>query len=1611
MQVPGLPAISRVASGYAHSLYLATDGRVFSRGLNSDGQLGYGNQTDNAGPPLEVPGAAGATDIAAGSVHSLSLMSDGTLRAWGGNALSQLGDGTTLMRAAPVAIGGLSGVRALAAGQFHSLAIKLDGTVWAWGDNSSGQLGTNTATGVGAMLATPTQVLNGATGLDLGPLGPSVFSPQTDVAPSSVRTSNAIVLTGIANGSAISVVGGQYSIGCNGTFTPSAGTVNTNAIVCVRQTASTNCGTATIATLTVAGTNYPFSVTTAACDTTPDAFGFVPRIDAPASSTQTSNTVTLTGIAGMIPISISGGLYSIGCTGTFGSAPATIVNNQTVCVRATAAATPDTRVSAALTVGTFTASFDVITPASFTFSTAPKVAAGQLHSAGLRSDGRLFAWGQGGMLGATGLPTSQVPVAVATLSGVTRIAQSEQLAAALRSDGSVWTWGANGSGQLGDGTTTARAYPGVVRGVLDGAVVTAVAAGNQFVLALKNDGTVWAWGDNTDGRLGDGTTVPRPLPVQVSGLANVTAIAAGGATGVALRNDGVVFAWGGFNNSALPLQVPGLPAIASVAVGSAHVLLAAMDRTVWAAGVNFAGQLGDGTYVSRTTPVQVPGLANVVKVAAGNGHSLALRNDGTVAAWGLNDAGQLGDGTNIGKPSPVTPLGLTGITDIGAGFRHSLAIAADGATFAWGDNASGQLGTGIPSINAGIQPQFLFQTVPTLVQATTGGPGTQLVLQLYDTYPDAFAFLPAFGAAPNALVTSAPVKIQGFAAPTIPLTVSGGTVSINGGPFVTSGSVASGQTVVLRVQASGAANTTASATLSAGTNPSRSARFFVRTRGDIGGRPSPQVALGANHSVLLNTSGSVFGAGYNGNGQLGNGVPFSTPTLQAVSGLADATAIASGANHVLALRRDGSVAAWGYGGAGQLGHGVETHRELTPVVPAGLANVTAVAAGEFHSLALKADGSVWAWGLNTDGQCGTGSTAVARHLTPQQVPGISAAIAIAAGGKHSLALLADGSVVAWGNNASGQLGNGTTTSSAAPVAVSGLAAGVISLAAGGAHSLAIRADGTLAAWGDNTFGQLGDGTTLNRNAPVTVTALGNRVARIAAGANHTLALKSGGALYAWGANANSQLGDGATANRSAPFLVASRPNMVAIGAGAKHSGGINARGELFLWGDNYFGQVANKSGNFNPDSAALNVLRGDSQISTGAPPTGSSTGTSSTSGSAVIEIALVSTGYEFPAQTVGASATVGGKFRNQALTQDITGIGISVSGGGFSLQSNTCGSNLTAGSECDFAIQFLPGAAGDAYGELQVASSLEGSPERRSLFGTGVAMASPAIKVSATAGDAYLAFPPQDVGTTSSSANVTITNTGAAPLVINAVALASGGADFTLGGNCLTTVAPGANCQLPVAFSPTLAASLNDELTITSNAGTAKVTLSGTGASDGTAPAISLLSVVSRKTHGLAGPLDIPIDRTKNITQAYTVEPRNVGTGHRLVFTFNSTLSSVGAISVLDKNGQALTGIGVSQTISGNTLTLNLSNVPDAQRMTIQLTNLNGSGSASIAVGFLVGDVTGSRMVTAADIAAVKAHSSQMANSANARFDINLSGDVSSGDITAVKARAGAMIP
>jgi len=347
---------------------------------------------------------------------------------------------------------------------------------------------------------------------------------------------------------------------------------------------------------------------------------------------------------------------------------------------------------------------------------------------------------------------------------------------------------------------------------------------------------------------------------------------------------------------------------------------------------------------------------------------------------------------------------------------------------------------------------------------------------------------------------------------------------------------------------------------------------------------------------------TVYTWGDNSAGELGDGslAPASKPV--AVGGLSGVQAIAAGGRHVLALLSGGTVMAWGDNTFGQLGNGTTSanHDGQNPVPVTGLTGVTQVAAGGEHSLALLANGTVMAWGDNASGQLGDGSTASSD--VPVAVKGLTGVKAVAAGDLYSVALLTNGTVMTWGDNGQGELGDGSDTSSDVPVPVTGLT-GVSAVAAGGQHVLALLAGGTAKSWGANESGQLGDGSETfgSSDVPVAVKGLTGATA-LSAGYQHSLALLSSGAVVAWGDNGFNQLGQpdgfpGGIQNSDVPIAVKGLPKTAAVSAGGLFSLALLTTGTVMAWGDGAFGQIGNATTTGSVTPTAVTGLTGVTAVS------------------------------------------------------------------------------------------------------------------------------------------------------------------------------------------------------------------------------------------------------------------------------------------------------------------------------------------------------------------------------------------------------------------------------
>ncbi|MDR1189648.1 MAG: LPXTG cell wall anchor domain-containing protein [Bifidobacteriaceae bacterium] len=332
-------------------------------------------------------------------------------------------------------------------------------------------------------------------------------------------------------------------------------------------------------------------------------------------------------------------------------------------------------------------------------------------------------------------------------------------------------------------------------------------------------------------------------------------------------------------------------------------------------------------------------------------------------------------------------------------------------------------------------------------------------------------------------------------------------------------------------------------------------------------------AAGTSHSLVVTDAGQIQAWGSNHDGQLSDGT---------IDQLAWVSTAAAGASHSLAVTEDGRVYAWGF--VCDRGCLVYGSGGLSPVLVPGLSGVTMAAAGSDHALLMTESGRVYRLGSNR----GVGSPDAEgddRWFAPVLVPELSQVTMVAAGPSHSLAVTGDGQLYSWGTVWDAEwdirLGGGVGHSQRSPVLMQGLS-DVVSAAGGGRHSLAVTGSGYVYAWGTNLHGQLGGGTSEDWwSSPLLVPGLSD-VAMVSAGGSHSLAVTNAGQVYAWGANGSGQLGDGTTTNRSTPVLVPGLSDVAMVAAGASHSLAVTNGGQVYSWGDNASGQLGYSSDSATP---------------------------------------------------------------------------------------------------------------------------------------------------------------------------------------------------------------------------------------------------------------------------------------------------------------------------------------------------------------------------------------------------------------------------------------------
>ena len=1187
--VPG--TIAMIAAGGFHTCLLTTGGDVSCWGSNEFGQLANGGT--GWGAPAPVPSlTGGVTRIGAGFHHTCAISTDGLARCWGRNDNGQLGDGTSgTNRTTPVVVAGFfagggtlppMAAQTLAAGGVVTCALDASGGLDCWGENVLGALGDGTA------------------------VSRTVPGPV-----SGLSSGVASVAAGSSHACAITAAGGAKCWGDN------------------------------VYGALGDGTNFtrrdPVDVT---------------GLDSGVAgiSAGNSHTCALTSVGG------------VKCWGSNSNGQLGFVT------------TGDSELSPGDVPGLGSGLVAVSASKAF-------------HTCALRDTGEVACWGSnfGGQLGDGSTTDSTSPVAVAGLPAQARaISTGANHSCALTGLGGVHCWGRNDWGQLGDGTSMHSPSPVAVSGLSSG--VAAIAAGGYHTCALMTSGGVQCWGLNEYGELGDGSAgYARALPDYVAGLtSDVVELSAGNRHNCVRLADDTLRCWGLNQQGQLGIgNTTNQTTPAGVVTYMGGDIVPDVFAFTPATGVALGALVTSG-------PVTITGITMPAIVSVTGGEYSVGCTATYTADFGIVLAGQsvCVRHTASALPSTSTTTTLT-VSTVSASFTSTtsggVVLNEYLLTVTKSGTGSGTVTSNPVGINCGATCQFLFGDATVVSLTATADAGSVFAgwsgactgtgacsftmsqartvtasFTLADTVPDAFSFGTKSAVTPGATVTSKAETITGINAPA-PVTVANGTYAINcQEPYVsTPGTITNGQTVCVQHVAAPTALTSRTTTLTIGgergdftSTTSGTAQaitfgqlldravgsapfdlfafassglpvtFSSQTLGactvsgntvtivaagtctiaanqggnaSFGAAPTvtrsfvvasalepndiKAIAAGGSHTCVLTNAGGVKCWGENQYGQLGDGTMTNRSIAVDVIGLSSGVvAIDTGILHTCAVLFTGGVKCWGFNRFGQLGDGTRVEVRLAPVDVVGLGvGVTSIGTGGYHTCALTAAGGVKCWGQNESGQLGDGTVTDRRGIV--DVPGLgSGIVAIAVGHSHNCALTVGGGKKCWGNNAAGQLGDGTRTMRPTPTDVSGLDSGIVAFAAGEYHTCAITTGGGAKCWGNGGNGQLGIGFGDTQLTPVDVLGLDGGTMAIDTGSVHTCALTTSGGAKCWGFNAGGELGDGTTTQRMAPVDVVGLGNGgIAVVTGSSHSCALTRVGGVKCWGSNGWGTLGDGS--------------------------------------------------------------------------------------------------------------------------------------------------------------------------------------------------------------------------------------------------------------------------------------------------------------------------------------------------------------------------------------------------------------------------------------------------
>jgi alpha-tubulin suppressor-like RCC1 family protein len=832
-----------------------------------------------------------------------------------------------------------------------------------------------------------------------------------------------------------------------------------------------------------------------------------------------------------------------------------------------------------------------------------KITAGGFHSAAIDKNGRAWCWGDNsiGQLGDNSLVTKTTPVSLlGAVKTFCAISAGEAHTLAIDKNGRAWGWGSGANGRIGDNSFTSRLTPVSVLGSVK--TFCAIDAGAGFSVAIDKNGRVWAWGDNSNGQLGNNSrAICKITPVSIAGVVKTFCEISGGVTHtIAIDKNGRAWGWGqgasgqlgnnGGSQQNTPISVLGaVKTFCRISAGNSYSVAINKNGRAWAWGVNGFGQLGDNSSTGKFTPVSVLGAVKTFcAISAGDAHTLAIDKNGRAWGWGRNTAGRIGDNSIVNRLTPVSVQGnVKTFCKISAGGSFSFAIDKNGRAWAWAINNQGQLGDG--TLISRLTPVSIAGAVKTFCEISAGGSHGAAI--------DKNGRVWGWG-----LAGSGQLALGGIVCVFTPVSITGATKTFCG--------ISAGDGFSMALDKNGRAwawgnNLGGNLGINSVTsqNSPVSVLGTVRTFCKITGGG---VVNSSSFTLALDKNGRAWSWGYNGVGQLGNNAVTSQLTPVSILGAVKTFCeISNGVNQpfALAIDKNGTAWAWGVNGNGQLGNNTVISQRTPVSVLGAIKTFCKVSVGGFHSLAIDKNGRLWAWGNNSNGQLGNNQTANS-ILTPVSVLGaVKTFCHIAGGNSQSVAIDKNGQAWGWGFNSSGANGDGAASDNLTPVSVQGQKKTFCKIASGNGVSLSIDNYGRLWAWGFNGNAQIGDNSSIPKRTPTRVCNT-RTFCEVKGANNHVLAIEKNGQVWAWGSNTNGQLAQYNIASVLTPVSIAGAvKTFCAISAGATHTIAIDKNGRAWGWGVDLNGQLGLNSRLFyitTPMSLYGNKTFCKIQINTGA---------------------------------------------------------------------------------------------------------------------------------------------------------------------------------------------------------------------------------------------------------------------------------------------------------------------------------------------------------------------------------------------------------------------------